>query len=129
MQFGLNTHNIGNTMLLFEGNQTNGFAMDLFHGGGQLATVFRNHLTGRDRGLTSNTTAGGARGYHRISNLVGYALGLRAGSTSHEDVPTSHTTPVHIWGYNRFVNIIRNALATSGYHAVYERSTPHTTRN
>src|SRR2546430_11534582 len=43
----------------------------------QLATVFRNHLTGRDRGRTSNTTAGGARGYHRIANLVCYALGLR----------------------------------------------------
>src|SRR5439155_442966 len=37
MQFVLNTHNIGNTMLLFEGNQTNGFAMDLFHGGDPLA--------------------------------------------------------------------------------------------
>ena len=129
MQFGLNTHNIGNTMLLFEGNQTNGFAMDLFHGGGQLATVFRNHLTGRDRGRTSNTTAGGARGYHRIANLVGYALGLRTDSTSQEDGPTSNTTPVQIWGYNRFVNIIGNVLGTSGYHTVYERSSADTTGN
>ncbi len=54
---------------------------------------------------------------------------MRTDSTSQEDGPTSNTTPVQIWGYNRFVNIIGNVLGTSGYHTVYERSSADTTGN
>ena len=122
MQFGLNTHNIGNAMVLFEGNQTNGFTMDLFHGASQFATLFRNHLTGRDSRRTATTPPAPARAYQRIVKLVGYALGLGSDSTTVDGGPTSNTTPVQLWGYNRFVNIVGNVLGTPGYHSVYERS-------
>jgi hypothetical protein len=48
-------HDAGTGMNLFEGNATNGFLIDLYHGPGALATVFRNQITGTDTIQTSNT--------------------------------------------------------------------------
>jgi hypothetical protein len=75
-------------MNLFEGNVANQFAMDLYHGTGSFATLFRNQLTGTEPGKTQ----------------------------------WGNTTPVNIWAFNRFINVVGNVLGTAGYHRVYEDS-------
>ncbi len=75
MQIAVNTHDLGNLMLLVEGNQTNTFTMDLFHGAGHLNTVFRNHLSGQDVGQTTNTSVINLFAYNRFVNVVGNVLG------------------------------------------------------
>src|SRR2546428_1934140 len=80
-------HHAGTGMNLFEGNVGNQFLMDLYHGTGNLATLFRNQLMGTE----PNKTQG-------------------------------NTEVINIWGYNRFVSSVGNALGTSGYHTVYEDS-------
>ena len=81
-------HDAGSGMNLFEGNAANQFSMDLFHGTGNLATVFRNQLTGTESGKTQ----------------------------------WGNTTPVNIWAFNRFVNVVGNVLGTPRHHDTYERS-------
>jgi hypothetical protein len=68
-------HDVGSGMNLFEGNVANAFLMDLYHGPGALATVFRNRLTGTEGSKTSNTTAMSIWGYSRLVNVVGNVLG------------------------------------------------------
>jgi hypothetical protein len=82
-------HDAGTGMNLFEGNVGNQFAMDLYHGTGSFATLFRNYLTGTEAGKTQ----------------------------------WGNTTPVNIWAFNRFVNVVGNVLGTPDYHRVYEDST------
>jgi hypothetical protein len=82
-------------MNLFEGNAGNGFSMDLYHGTGNYATLFRNQLTGTEPGKTQ----------------------------------WGNTTPINIWAFNRYVNVVGNVLGTQGYHRVYEDSVaPSATR-
>jgi hypothetical protein len=85
-------HDAGTGMNLFEGNVANQFAMDLYHGTGGFATVFRNRLTGTEPGK----------------------------------IQWGNTTPINIWAFNRFINVIGNVLGTPGYHGVYEDSTAPT---
>ena len=88
-------HDAGTGMILFEGNSGNGFSMDLYHGTGSYATVFRNQLTGSEPGKTQ----------------------------------WGNTTPINIWAFNRYVNVVGNVLGTTGYHRVYEDSVaPSATR-
>jgi hypothetical protein len=88
-------HDAGVGMNLFEGNVSNQFAMDLYHGTGGFQTLFRNRLTGTEPGKTQ----------------------------------WGNTTPVSIWAFNRFINIVGNVLGTAGYHGVYEDSSaPTSTR-
>ena len=81
-------HDAGTGMNLFEGNVGNQFAMDLYHGTGNYATLFRNHLTGTEPGKFQ----------------------------------WGNTTPVNIWAFNRYINIVGNVLGTAGYHKIYEDS-------
>jgi len=81
-------HDAGTAMNLFEGNVGNQFAMDLYHGTGSFATLFRNYLTGTDSGK----------------------------------LQWGNTTPVNIWAFNRFVNVVGNVLGTPDYHRIYEDS-------
>ena len=81
-------HDAGTGMNLFEGNAGNQFTMDLYHGTGNFATLFRNHLTGTEPGKSQ----------------------------------WGNTTPVNIWAFNRYVNIVGNVLGTAGYHRIYEDS-------
>jgi hypothetical protein len=83
MQIAINTHDIGNLMLLVEGNQTNTFTMDLFHGAGQLNTVFRNHLSGQDVGQTMNTSVINLFAYNRFVNVIGNVLGTAGYHTNY----------------------------------------------
>jgi hypothetical protein len=69
--------------------------MDLYHGTGNYATLFRNYLTGTEPGKFQ----------------------------------WGNTTPVNIWAFNRFINIVGNVLGTRGYHRIYEDSpAPHAVR-
>jgi hypothetical protein len=81
-------HDAGTGMNLFEGNAGNQFAMDLYHGTGSFATLFRNQLTGTEPGKTQ----------------------------------WGNTTPINIWAFNRFVNVVGNVLGTPDYHRIYEDS-------
>jgi len=85
MQIAVNTHDLGNLMLLVEGNQTNTFTMDLFHGAGHLNTVFRNHLSGQDVGQTTNTSVINLFAYNRFVNVVGNVLGTAGYHTNYQD--------------------------------------------
>jgi hypothetical protein len=78
-------HDVGSGMNLFEGNVANAFLMDLYHGPGALATVFRNRLTGTEGSKTSNTTAVSVWGYNRLVNVVGNVLGTAGYHTVYED--------------------------------------------
>jgi hypothetical protein len=68
-------HDAGNGMNLFEGNVTNAFLMDNYHGTGNFATVFRNRLIGTEGTKTSNTLAVNLFAYNRYVNVVGNVLG------------------------------------------------------
>jgi hypothetical protein len=62
-------------MNLFEGNVGNAFCMDNYHGTGNLATVFRNRLSGTEGTKSSNTIPVNLLGYNRLVNVVGNVLG------------------------------------------------------
>jgi hypothetical protein len=70
-------HDAGTGMNLFEGNVANQFSMDLFHGTGSLATLFRNQLTGTELGKTqwANTIPINIWAFNRFINVVGNILG------------------------------------------------------
>jgi hypothetical protein len=70
-------HDAGTGMNLFEGNVGNQFSMDLYHGTGSVATVYRNRLTGTEPGKTQwgNTTAVNIWAFNRAINVVGNVLG------------------------------------------------------
>jgi concanavalin A-like lectin/glucanase superfamily protein len=79
------SHDTGTGMNLFEGNESNSFGMDLYHGPGALATSFRNYFTGRDGARTSNTEVVYIWAYNRLVNLVGNVLGTSGYHTVYED--------------------------------------------
>jgi len=80
------SHDAGTGMNLFEGNVGNSFLMDLYHGTGGLATLFRNQLTGTEPGkLQGNTIAVNIWGYNRLVNIIGNVLGTPAYHVVYED--------------------------------------------
>lgn len=122
MMAGINgSHDAGTGMNLFEGNAANAFLMDLYHGPGALATLFRNRLTGTEPGKTQgNSFVSGTWGNNRLVRIVSRVLSRVTGTEP--DRTQENTSVINIWGYNRFVNIVGNVLGTSGYHRVYEDS-------
>jgi hypothetical protein len=79
-------HDAGNAMNLFEGNVGNGFLMDLFHGTGNLATLFRNQFSGIEPGKTQSATIPiDIYAYNRFVNIVGNVLGTRGHHTQYEE--------------------------------------------
>ncbi|PYR58216.1 MAG: hypothetical protein DMF85_11390 [Acidobacteria bacterium] len=79
------SHDTGTGMNLFEGNETNSYGMDLYHGPGAFPTAFRNYLSGRDGTRTSNTEVVGIWAYNRFVNVVGNVLGTPGYHTVYED--------------------------------------------
>lgn len=79
------SHDTGTGMNLFEGNESNSFGMDLYHGPGALATAFRNRFTGRDGTRTSNTEVVYIWAYNRLVNFVGNVLGTSGYHIVYED--------------------------------------------
>jgi hypothetical protein len=63
--------------------------------------------------------------YHGTGNLTTI---FRNRLTGTEGSKTANTTPVNIFAYNRFVNVVGNVLGTSGHHQVYESSRSSATR-
>jgi len=57
--------------------------------------------------------------YHGTGNLITVFRNRLMGT---EGSKGSNTTPINLFGYNRFVNIVGNVLGTSGYHQTYEYS-------
>ena len=87
-------HDAGNAMNLFEGNQGTQFAQDNYHGTSNFATVFRNHLTGKEDGKTSNTEVVNLFGFSRYANFVGNVLGTPGDHTNYtDDVSAPTGTP------------------------------------
>ncbi len=83
--WGINgSHDTGTGMNLFEGNQGDGFGMDLYHGPGALPTAFRNQLT-KEPNKGSNTEVVSIWAYNRFANIVGNVLGTIGYHTVYED--------------------------------------------
>lgn len=96
MQLGaIASHDAGTGLNLYEGNQSNGFLLDLFHGTGALATAFRNQLTGYETWFNPSTG---------------------------QIEPKENTNPIQVSGLCRNVNLMGNVLGQSGYHTVYQDS-------
>jgi hypothetical protein len=70
------SHDAGTGMNLFEGNVGNAFVMDTYHGTGNLATLFRNRLTGTEGTKTANTIPVNIFAYNRFVNVIGNVLGM-----------------------------------------------------
>src|SRR5262245_15126557 len=100
------THDAGTGMNLFEGNVSNAFLMDNFHGTGNLATLFRNRLTGTEGSKTSNTVAVNIFALNRFVNIVGNVLGTGGYHKAYETSPAApQTAPlvnrsIYVLGYS-----------------------------
>lgn len=80
-------HDAGTGMNLFEGNIGNQFIMDLYHGTGSFATLFRNRLAGTEPGKTQwgNTIPINIWAFNRFINVVGNVLGTLGHHRIYED--------------------------------------------
>jgi hypothetical protein len=107
MMAGINgSHDAGTGMNLFEGNAGNSFLMDLYHGTGALATLFRNRLIGTEPGKTQgNTSVVSIWGYNRSVNIVANVLGTPDYHRVYENSQTASGTPgspdrsIYLLGY------------------------------
>jgi hypothetical protein len=100
------SHDAGTGMNLFEGNVGNAFLMDTLHGSGNLATLFRNRLTGTEPGRTqANTVPVPIWAYNRLTNIVGNVLGTPGYHRVYENSATPSGTPgdrdrsIYVLGY------------------------------
>jgi hypothetical protein len=99
---GIQPHESGQVYNLFEGNSTNKFWCDLFHGNSMFGTCYRNHLYGRGFCLDS---------YHRYFNFLGNCI---EATTARKSV-VSDSTKYDRWevvGY-RFGYPSQNATSTT----------------
>jgi hypothetical protein len=72
-------------MNLFEGNQSNQFLADNFHGTSNLATLFRNHMSGQDTPTKTNALwVINFYVYQRIANFIGNIFGTAGQHTCYE---------------------------------------------
>jgi hypothetical protein len=59
-----------------------------------------------------------------IHGTSDFATVFRNVFTGWETGKTQQTIPIHIYTYNRYVNVVGNVLGRSGYHDRYETATP-----
>ncbi len=71
---GLALHGVSH-MMLFEGNDSNGYQSDPVHGTRHFNTVFRNHLNGWESGKNEQTIPIHIYFFGRYDNIVGNLLG------------------------------------------------------
>lgn len=69
------SHGAHPMMNLYEGNVGNRFQSDFYWGSSSHQTVFRNHWTGNDVGITQNRSAISIDGHSLSNNVVGNVLG------------------------------------------------------
>jgi hypothetical protein len=97
-------HDAGAMLDLFEGNQFANFNADLYHGTTELATFFRNQLTGYQSGKTNNTEVIDLWAYSRYMNFVGNVLGTPGYHRIYEDssvgLTGSPNTSIYLLGYS-----------------------------
>ena len=112
------SHDAGTGMNLFESNAGDQFLMDLYHGTGALATLFRNQLTGTEPNKTQgNTEVINIWGYNRRVNIVGNVLGTSGYHTVYEDSLTPSGTTgnpersIYLLGYTGVLEQISSGLA------------------
>src|SRR5213594_2388607 len=93
-------HDAGSGTNLFEGNTSDAFMMDLYHGTGNMPTLFRNQYLGTEPGKTqgNNTIPMNIWGFNRLVNLVGNVLGTAGFHTTYEDSQTASGTPGNVNG-------------------------------
>ncbi len=90
---GFRHHGDGGTFNLFEGNVTNRWWMDVNHGTNRVDTAYRNHFTSWE------SCANGQCG---------------------ASVKDSATNAIQVDAFNRYDNIVANALGTNGFNNVYK---------
>ncbi|MGA9143895.1 MAG: hypothetical protein WA664_05780 [Candidatus Acidiferrales bacterium] len=83
MQVAYTSHDTGNAMNLYEGNDFPGVGADNQHGASPLSILFRNHLPGNQPVPNNKVNNGGAQtnpmgfdSYNRIHSVVGNVLGI-----------------------------------------------------
>ena len=86
------SHNAGNTMNLWEGNNFIGIWSDANWGSSFTQTLFRNMLIGWQSGKTANTTPVIIESWSRGSNVIGNVLGQPGYHNSYQAYATSTTT-------------------------------------
>lgn len=89
------SHNAGNSMNLYEGNNFVGIWSDANWGSGALGTLFRNMLIGWQTGKTANTVPVIIESWSRGFNLAGNVLGQPSYHTNYESYATSTTSGVN----------------------------------
>jgi hypothetical protein len=92
-------HDAGAQYNLFEGNISEGFAEDAFHGTGGANTTFRNYVVGWAPGKAVNTAAFQLYSYNRFENVIGNVLGCNNATSTFpgncgSPYPTAYQTSV-----------------------------------
>jgi hypothetical protein len=88
MQNTYSSHDAGDEMNLWEGNEFNAIDCDDIHGSTSVNTYFRNQLTGTQTGKTLNTHAMNLYSYCRGYNVIGNVLGTIGYDTQYQVSPT-----------------------------------------
>jgi hypothetical protein len=96
-------HSGGVDTNLLEGNIANQADADNIHGTGNLDTFFRNDFLGPLPACYASGSTYATSTYEQCNN-------------------PGANTPVPIWSYHRFYNVIGNVLGTSGVNTAYENS-------
>jgi len=99
-QMGPMTHDAGNSMELWEGNEYPDIQNDIIHGPSNAGTYFRNYLTGYDPITSANNGGQGTK--------------------------NTGTVALNIGATNRYYNVVANVLGKSGYHTQYQDAAPST---
>jgi hypothetical protein len=92
MQNTYSSHDAGNGMNLWEGNEFNAIDCDDIHGSTSVNTYFRNQLTGTQTNKSLNTHAMNLYSYCRGYNIIGNVLGTVGYDTQYQVSPSVGST-------------------------------------
>ena len=116
------SHNAGNAMNLWEGNDWVGTTQDDTWGSSNTGTYFRNLNPGWQNGPTNDTTPITMRSFARANNVVGNVLGQAGYHNTYESYANSSTTGVN----GSAVNTSIYALGWTGNITLGACTTPPT---
>jgi Right handed beta helix region len=126
MMAGLSgSHDAGTGMNLFEGNVSNAFLMDTYHGTGNLTTLFRNRLTGSEGAKTANTIPVNVMAYNRFVNVIGNVLGTPGHHQLYESSQAASATrgqpnrSIYVLGYS---GVLESAAGRLPYDPLVAKS-------
>lgn len=95
LQFSDYSHNAGNEMNLWEGNNFQTIWADEEFGSSSQGTIFRNFMAGWQTGKLYSTVPFAERAYTRLFNVVGNVMGQPGYHTTYESYATSTTSGVN----------------------------------